>query len=98
MTMTTDGDQFDDIPSPTAPQPFVYLANNVVELLETAKRELERNHEAAKNSLSTASSILQLEIECRSRAKGDARPGALAGACALSSARISTALSTSGTS
>jgi AraC family transcriptional regulator len=54
---------------------FVY--NNVVELLETAKRELERDREAAKTSLATASSILQSEIERRSRTKG-ARPGALA--------------------
>jgi AraC-like DNA-binding protein len=56
---------------------FVYLANNVVELLETAKGELERDREAAKASLATASSILQSEIERRSRAKG-AGPSALA--------------------
>jgi AraC family transcriptional regulator len=55
---------------------FVY--NNVVELLETAKRELERDREATKASLATASSILQSEIERRARTKG-ARPGALAG-------------------
>jgi AraC family transcriptional regulator len=72
--MTTAADQFDDTPSPTDQQRFVY--NNVVELLETAKRELERDREAAKASLATASSILQSEIERRSRAKG-ARPGAL---------------------
>ncbi len=70
-------DQFDDTPSPTDLPQFVSLANNVFELLETAKRELERDHEAAKASLATASSILQSEIERRSRAKG-ARPGALA--------------------
>jgi AraC family transcriptional regulator len=74
--MTTAAD-LDDTPSPTHLQQFVYLANNVVELLETAKRELERDREAAKASLVTASSILQSEIERRSRAKG-ARPGALA--------------------
>ena len=73
--MTTAADQFDDTLSPTDLQ-FVYLANNVVELLETAKGELERDREAAKASLATASSILQSEIERRSR-KG-ARPGALA--------------------
>jgi AraC family transcriptional regulator len=73
--MTTDADQFDDTPSPTDLQQFVY--NNVAELLETAKRELERDREAAKASLATASSILQSEIERCSRAKG-ARPGALA--------------------
>jgi AraC family transcriptional regulator len=74
--MTTAADQFDDTPSPTDLQQFVYLANNVFELLETAKRELERDREAAKASLAAASSILQSEIERRSR-KG-ARPGALA--------------------
>src|SRR5258707_14196237 len=71
--MTTAADQFDDTPSPTDLPQFVYLANNVFELLETAKRELERDREAAKASLATASSILQSEIERRSRAKG-ARP------------------------
>src|SRR5712675_2437697 len=75
--MTTDADQFDDTPPPTDLPQFVYLANNVVELLETAKRELKRDREAAKSSLATASSVLQSEIERRSRAKG-ARPGALA--------------------
>jgi AraC family transcriptional regulator len=76
--MTTALDQLDDTPSPTDLQQFVYLANNLFELLQTAKRELERDREAAKASLVTASSILQSEIERRSRAKG-ARPGALAG-------------------
>ncbi len=66
-----------DTPSPTGLQQFVYLANNVFKLLETAKRELERDREAAKSSLATASSVLQSEIERRSRAKGT-RPGALA--------------------
>jgi AraC family transcriptional regulator len=37
----------------------------VFELLETAKRELERDREAAKASLAAASSILQSEIERR---------------------------------
>jgi AraC family transcriptional regulator len=64
-------------PSPTDPPQFVYLANNVFELLETAKREFERDREAAKASLDAASSILQSEIERRSRAKGT-RPGRLA--------------------
>jgi len=75
--MTTAADQFDDTPSPTDQQQFVDLANNLVELLETANRELECDREAAKVSLVTASSILQSEIERRSRTKG-ARPGALA--------------------
>jgi C4-dicarboxylate-specific signal transduction histidine kinase len=38
--MTTDADQFDDTPSPTDLQQFIYLANSLVELLETEKREL----------------------------------------------------------
>jgi AraC family transcriptional regulator len=75
--MTAAADQLDDTPSPTEQQQFVYLAINLVELLETANREFERDREAAKASLATASSILQSEIERRSRAKG-ARPGALA--------------------
>src|SRR6267378_41988 len=75
--MTTDADQFDDTPPPTDLPQFVYLANNVFELLQTAKCELERDREAAKASLTTASSILQSEIERRSRTKG-VRPGALA--------------------
>ena len=56
--MTTDADQFDDTPPPTDLPQFVYLANNVFELIETAKRELERDREAAKASLVTASSVL----------------------------------------
>ena len=75
--MTTAANQFDDTSSPIDQSQFVNLANSLVELLETTKRELERDREAAKASLATASSILQSEIECRSRAKG-ARPGALA--------------------
>ena len=75
--MTMAADLFDDTPPPTDLPQFVHLANNMAELLETAKRELERDREAAKASLATASSILQSEIERHSRAKG-ARPGALA--------------------
>jgi AraC family transcriptional regulator len=75
--MTTAADQFDDTPSQADQPQFVYLANNLVELLETAKREFERDREAAKASLAAASVILQSEIERRSPAKG-AKPGALA--------------------
>src|SRR5580692_11214261 len=77
MIMIAPADHFDRTLSPTDLQQFVYLANSVVELLETAKRELERDREAAKASLATASSILQSEIERRSSAEG-ASPGALA--------------------
>jgi len=75
--MTTAPDHIDDTPSPTDLQQFVHLASNLFELLETAKRELERDREAAKALLATASSILQSEIERRRRTKG-VRPGALA--------------------
>src|SRR5258708_24774623 len=75
--ITTAAGRLDDPPPPTDLPQFVYLANNMFERLETAKRELERDREAAKASLATASSILRSEIERRSRAKG-ARPGALA--------------------
>jgi AraC-like DNA-binding protein len=75
--MTTAADQFDHTPSRTDLHQFVYLANNVFELVETAKRELDRDRATAKASLVTASSILRSEIERRSRAKG-VRPDALA--------------------
>jgi AraC family transcriptional regulator len=73
--MTAIGTQ--PAPSLADLQKIIHLANKVSELLETAKRELEHDREAAKASLATASSILQLEIERRSPAKS-ARPGALA--------------------
>jgi AraC family transcriptional regulator len=76
--MTTAPDHVENTPSPADLQRFVHLANNLFELLQTAKRELERDREAAKASLATASSILQSEIERRSRAEG-VRTGALAG-------------------
>jgi AraC family transcriptional regulator len=75
--MTTAADQFDDTSPPIDRPPFVDLANEVFELLETAKRELERDHAVAKASMAAASSILQSEIERRLPAKG-ARPDALA--------------------
>ena len=75
--MAAAADQFDDTPSQPDGQQFVRLANKLVELLETTKHELERDSEAAKASLATASSILDSVIERRSRAKG-ARSGALA--------------------
>jgi hypothetical protein len=95
--ISTATDQFDDdTPLATDLQQFAYLANNLVELLETAKYALEPDREAAKASLVTASSILRSEIERRSRAKG-ARPSPLAAwqtARALSSTRICAAKST----
>lgn len=57
---------------------FGSLANSLALLLEAAKTELEHDHEAARTSLATASSILQSEVERRSHAKG-ARTGGLAG-------------------
>ena len=76
--MTTASDQIDDTPPPTDVQQFVHLASNLFELLQTTKREFERDREAAKASLARASSILQLEIGRRSSAKG-IRRGGLAG-------------------
>ena len=52
-----------------------YLANSLAQLLETARRELERDRELAKVSLATASTILQAEIERCSRANGSATGG-----------------------
>jgi hypothetical protein len=52
--------------SPTGPQ-FELLANTLAHLLETARRKLERDYEAAKALLVTASSILRSEIKFRSQ-------------------------------
>src|SRR5882757_9700787 len=54
---------------------FGYLANSLAQLLETARREFERDREAAKVSLATASTILQAEIERCSGANGSIRGG-----------------------
>jgi AraC-like DNA-binding protein len=54
---------------------FGFLANSLAQLLETARRELERDREAAKASLATASTILQAEIERCSGANGSTRGG-----------------------
>ena len=72
--MTIAADQFDDTLSPTDLQ-FGYLANSLAQLLETARREFERDSEAAKASLVTASHILQAEIERCSGANGSTRGG-----------------------
>lgn len=74
--MATAPDHIDDTPPPIDVRQFVHLASNLFELLQTAKRELDRAREAAKALLATALSILQSEIERRSRTEG-LRPGAL---------------------
>jgi AraC-like DNA-binding protein len=58
-----------------ADQQFHLIANSVAKLVETARRELGRDQEAAKASLVTASHILQAEIERCSGANGSARGG-----------------------
>ncbi|QDW37835.1 helix-turn-helix transcriptional regulator [Bradyrhizobium sp. KBS0727] len=63
--------------SPPACLGFGYLANSLVQLLETATRELERDPDVAKASLVTASTLLQAEVERYSSA-GDAARGGLA--------------------
>jgi AraC family transcriptional regulator len=64
---------------PAAPGlPLYNLAKSLAKLLETARRELDSDCEAAKAALVTASSILKSEIERNSGANGS-RPGALAG-------------------
>ena len=65
-------------PPAAADLPLHHLAKSLANLLETARRELDGDREAAKASLVTASSILQSEIERSSGANGS-RPGALAG-------------------
>jgi AraC family transcriptional regulator len=57
--------------------PLHYLAESLATLLETVRRELDGDREAAKASLVTASSILKSEIERNQGANGP-RPGALA--------------------
>jgi AraC family transcriptional regulator len=54
---------------------FGYLANSLARLVDTARRELERDREAAKASLATASTILQAEIERCSGANGPTAGG-----------------------
>ena len=56
-------------------QQFHLVANSVARLVETARRELGRDQEAAKASLVTASHILQAEIERCSGANGSTRGG-----------------------
>src|SRR5258707_3517550 len=58
-----------------ADQQFHLVANSLAKLLDTARRELERDREAAKASLVTASDILQAEIEPCSGANGSTRGG-----------------------
>jgi AraC family transcriptional regulator len=55
--------------------PVHFLVKSLAKLLETARRELDSDREAAKASLVTASSILQSEIERSSGANGSARGG-----------------------
>jgi AraC-like DNA-binding protein len=61
-----------------ADQQFQLVANSVARLVETARRELGHDQEAAKASLVTASHILQAEIERCSGTNG-AASGGLAG-------------------
>jgi hypothetical protein len=50
---------------------FGYLANSLAQLLDTARRELERDRKVAKASLVTASTLLQAEVERYSSANAD---------------------------
>jgi AraC family transcriptional regulator len=59
-------------------QQFHVVANSLVELLEIARRELERDRELAKSSLITASRILHTEIGRCSVANGCRRGGLVA--------------------
>ena len=56
-------------------QQFHLVANSVAKLLETARRELGHDQEAAKASLVTASHILQAEIERCTAANGSTTGG-----------------------
>src|SRR3978361_725490 len=61
--------------SGAADQQFQLVASSVARLFESARPELERDQEAAKASLVTASHILQAEIERCSGANGSSRGG-----------------------
>jgi AraC family transcriptional regulator len=65
-------------PRAAASLPLCYLIKSLANLLETARRELDGDREAAEASLVAASSILRSEIERSSGANGS-RPEALAG-------------------
>src|ERR1700744_218258 len=58
-----------------ADQQFHLVANSLAKLLDAARRELERDRDAAKASLVTASHILQAEIERCSGASGSTTGG-----------------------
>ena len=64
-----DGFQSNATNSSSAGHQFNLLANSLAQLVEVARRELERDREAAKASLATASIILQSEIERYSGAR-----------------------------
>jgi AraC family transcriptional regulator len=64
-------------PPAAAGSPLHHLAQGLAKLLETARRELDGDQEAARASLVTASHILQAEIERCSGANG-ATSGGLA--------------------
>ena len=66
-----------DSSTPSEPQ-LDCLANSLVQLLETAKRDLDDDREAAKAGLAKASSMLHLAIDRRSGANGSGT-GGLAG-------------------
>jgi AraC family transcriptional regulator len=92
----------------TAPEPFAaadkqfhLVASSLAKLVETARRELGRDQEAAKASLATASHLLQSEIERCSGASGSTRVVWRLGrsfACELTLTAICTAPFTSGIS
>src|ERR1700758_784564 len=73
--LTMEGSQGTAMNSSPAVLQLGYLANSLAQLLETARRELERDREVAKASLVTASTLLQAEVERYSSANGSARGG-----------------------
>jgi len=66
-----------DASAPNEPH-FDCVANSLIQLLETAKQDLDRDRPAAKALLAKASSILQLAVDRRSSANGSGT-GGLAG-------------------
>lgn len=75
--MERSEDTAHDASARSEPQ-FDCLATSLIQLLETAKQDLERDRPAAKALLAKASSILQLAVDRRSGANGSGT-GGLAG-------------------
>ena len=69
------------IPSEPAPMPMAAeLANSLVELLESARRDLDGDQDAARASIARAASLLRVALDRSAHGEGESSaPGTLAG-------------------